>query len=90
MKVLVPAAQISADKQTVTFVLEWRAETVTCVVLRQCLEMFFWLPPGADDARTVRVLADGFARIEAVARRKLLAHPTRSIRLTSADSLEHR
>ncbi|MCG7400450.1 MULTISPECIES: DUF1488 family protein [Caballeronia] len=85
MKVLVPAPQISADKQTVTFVLEWRGETVTCVVPRQCLETFFWLPPGADDARTVRVFADGFARIEAIARRKLLARPTRSIRLTSAD-----
>ena len=85
MRVLVPEAQISADKQTLTFVLEWRGETVTCGVPRQCLEVFFWLPPGADDARTVRVFGDGFARIEAVARRKLLAHPTRSIRLTGAD-----
>jgi hypothetical protein len=85
MKVLVPDAQISADKQTLSFALEWRGENVTCVVPRTCLEAFFWLPPNADDARMVQVFRNGFSRIEAVARRKLLAHPTQTLRLTHAD-----
>ena len=85
MKVLVPEAQISADKQTLSFTLDWRGQTVTCVVPRKCLEVFFWLPPDADDARMVSVFGNGFARIEAVARRKLLAQPTRTLRLTHAD-----
>jgi len=81
----VPEAQISADKQTLSFVLEWRGQTVTCVVPRKCLEVFFWLPPIADVARTVSVFGDAFGCIEAVARRKLLAQPTNTIRLTNAD-----
>ncbi|MEZ2354251.1 DUF1488 family protein [Caballeronia sp. RCC_10] len=85
MKVLVPEAQISADKQTLSFTLDWRGQTVTCVVPRKCLEVFFWLPRDADDAHMVRVFGNGFARIEAAARRKLLAHPTQTLRLTHAD-----
>ncbi|WP_231928079.1 DUF1488 family protein [Caballeronia cordobensis] len=67
MKVLVPEPQISADKQTLSFVIDWRGESATCAVTRRCLEVFFWLPPHADDARLVSVFRDGFARIEAVA-----------------------
>nr|WP_244808867.1 hypothetical protein [Caballeronia zhejiangensis] len=52
---------------------------------RRCLEVFFWLPPNADDSRLVSVFRDGFARIEAVARRKLRARPTSLVRLTEAD-----
>jgi hypothetical protein len=85
MKVLVPEAQISADKQTLSFVLVWRGENVTCIVPRKCLEAFFWLPSDADDTRTVRVFGNGFPRIEAVARRKLLANPASTVRLTHAD-----
>ncbi|MFM0140712.1 DUF1488 family protein [Caballeronia grimmiae] len=85
MKVFVPEPQISADKQTLSFVIDWRGQSVTCVVPRRCLEAFFWLPPDADDARVVRVLRDGFSRIEAVARRKLMGRSTRPVRLTEAD-----
>ncbi|MCE4547408.1 MULTISPECIES: DUF1488 family protein [unclassified Caballeronia] len=85
MNVSVPAPQISTDKQTLSFVIDWRGESVTCVVPRRCLEVFFWLPPNADDSRLVSVFRDGFARIEAVARRKLLARSTRPIRLTEGD-----
>ncbi|MFM0140332.1 DUF1488 family protein [Caballeronia grimmiae] len=82
---LVPEARISADKQTLSFTLDWRGQTVTCVMPRKCLEVFFWLPPDADDARMVSVFGDGFARIEAATRRKLLAQPTQTLRLTHAD-----
>ncbi|GJH17679.1 DUF1488 family protein [Caballeronia novacaledonica] len=85
MKVLVPELQISTDKQTLSFVIDWRGESVTCVVPRGCLEVFFWLAPNADDSRLVSVFRDGFARIEAVARRKLLARPTSHLRLTEMD-----
>jgi hypothetical protein len=72
MKVLVPEVRISADKQMLSFTLDWRGQTVTCVVPRKCLEVFFWLPPDADNARMVSMFGDAFARIEAAARRKLL------------------
>ncbi|SAK56329.1 hypothetical protein AWB76_02269 [Caballeronia temeraria] len=85
MNVPVPEPQIAADKQTLNFVLDWRGQNVTCVVPRKCLEMYFWLPPNADDGRMLKVFRDGFSRIEAVARRKLLARPARSVTLTEAD-----
>ncbi|MFM0140565.1 DUF1488 family protein [Caballeronia grimmiae] len=85
MKVLVPEPQISEDKETLSFVIDCDGGSVTCVVPRRCLEVFFWLPPGADDARTVKVFEDGFFRIEAVARRKLRARPTNAVRLTEKD-----
>jgi len=83
MKVLVPEALISEDRHTLTFVLNWRGQIVTCFVPRKCLEVFFGYRPM--HARAVRVFGDGFARIEAVAQRKLLAHPTPSMQLTHAD-----
>jgi len=85
LKVLVPEARISADKQTLSFTVDWRGQTVTCVMPRKCLEVFFWLPPDADDARMVSVFGDGFACIEAATRRKLLAQPTQTLRPTHAD-----
>jgi hypothetical protein len=85
MKVPVPEPQISTDKQSLSFVIDWGGESVTCVVTRRCLEVFFWLPPDADDSRLMSVFRNGFARIEAGARRKLLARPTRSVTLTEAD-----
>ncbi|GJH14319.1 DUF1488 family protein [Caballeronia novacaledonica] len=80
-----PEPQISKDKQALSFVIDWGGKSVTCVVTRRCLEVIFWLPPDADDSRLVSVFRDGFARIEAVARRKLLARPTRSVDLTEGD-----
>ena len=85
MKVLVPEPQISTDKQALSFVIDWHGESVSCVVTRRCLEVFFWLPPNADDSRLVSVFRNGFARIEAVARRKLQARPSSLVRLTEAD-----
>ncbi|WP_371882843.1 DUF1488 family protein [Caballeronia sp. S22] len=85
MKVPVSEPQICTYKQMLSFVIDWRGESVTCVVPRGCLEVFFWLAPNADDSRLVSVFRDGFARIEAVARRKLRARPTSHVRLTEAD-----
>ena len=77
--------QISADKRTLSFALDWRGENATCVVPRSCLEFFFWLPPNADDVQLRKVFDEGFSRIEALARRKLLVRPVRPVRLTEAD-----
>ncbi|WP_244808456.1 DUF1488 family protein [Caballeronia zhejiangensis] len=82
MKVLVPEPQISTDKQALSFVIDWRGESVSCVVTRRCLEVFFWRPPNADDSRLVSAFRDGFARIEAAARRKLRDRSTSHARLT--------
>jgi hypothetical protein len=49
------------------------------------LEGYFWLPPNADDARALEVFRNGFYRTEAVARRKLLAHPASAVWLTGGD-----
>ncbi|WP_250479043.1 MULTISPECIES: DUF1488 family protein [unclassified Caballeronia] len=61
--------QISAGKQTLNFVIEWRGESVTCVMPRRFMHVFFWLQPDADDARLVSVFRNVFSQIEAVARR---------------------
>jgi len=73
--------QISADKQTLNFVVEWRGESVTCVMPRRFMQVFFWLQPDADDARLVSVFRNG-SRSEAVAQRKLLARSTHPAHLT--------
>ncbi|WP_034474441.1 MULTISPECIES: DUF1488 family protein [Caballeronia] len=85
MKLFVPQPHISADKQTLNFVVEWRRESVTCVMPRRCMQVFFWLKPDADDARLMSVFRKGFCQSEAVARRTLLARSTRPVRLTETD-----
>ncbi|WP_250481034.1 MULTISPECIES: DUF1488 family protein [unclassified Caballeronia] len=79
MKPLVPEPHLSADKQTLNFVIEWRGESGTCVMPRRCMQVFFWLQPDTDDARLVSVFRNRFSRIKAVARRKLLARSTRPV-----------
>ena len=85
MKAPPPEPLISADKRSLTFVMHWRAQPVTCVVSRAALEAYFWLAPSADDARTLRVFRDGFGRIHAIAERKLLAHRWKHLELSTAD-----
>jgi hypothetical protein len=85
MKAPPPEPRISADKRNLTFVMHWCEEPVTCVVSRAALEAYFWLVPSADDARTLKVFRDGFGRIHAIAERKLLAHPSKHLELSTAD-----
>jgi len=85
MKAPPPEPLISAEKRSLTFVMHWREERVTCVVSRAALEAYFWLAPGADDARTLKVFRDGFGRIHAIAERKLLAHRSKHLELSTAD-----
>ncbi|WP_370467461.1 DUF1488 family protein [Caballeronia sp. BR00000012568055] len=45
---------MSADKRSVTFIMIWQDEPVTCLISRAVLETYFWLAPDSDDARTIR------------------------------------
>jgi hypothetical protein len=85
MKAPQPESLISSDKRSVTFVIPWRGEPVTCNVSRSALEAYFWLPPNADDARTLMVFRNGFDRIYAVAMRKLLARPSEHLGFSAVD-----
>jgi len=85
MKAPPPEPLISADKRSLTFVMHWREERVTCVVSRTALEAYFWLASSADDARKLKVFRDGFGRIHAIAERKLLAHRSKHLELSTAD-----
>jgi hypothetical protein len=49
------------------------------------LEQYFWAPTGACDERLLKVYAEGYRRIAAVAERKLLRAGSESIRLDMAD-----
>ncbi|WP_250480791.1 DUF1488 family protein [Caballeronia sp. GAOx1] len=85
MKFFVPEPHFSADKQVLNFVVEWRGESVTCVMPRRCMQVVFWLQPDADDARPMSGFRNGFCRSEVVARRKLLARSRRPVHITAAD-----
>ncbi|CAL8480759.1 protein of unknown function (plasmid) [Caballeronia sp. S22] len=85
MEALDLEAQISANRRGVIFVLAGKAGTVECLIARAALEACFWLPPDADDAKTLKTFQDGANRIYAVAHRKLLAHPSARLELTTAD-----
>jgi Protein of unknown function (DUF1488) len=76
---------ISPDGKLVTFVAHVRGLDVPCSITRVALEEHFWLPAGADDARLIKGIVDGRARIAAVVERKMLRAPAELIKLTSAD-----
>ncbi|KXU86779.1 hypothetical protein CR51_37255 [Caballeronia megalochromosomata] len=81
-------AQISTNRRGVTFVLAGKNGAVECMIVRAAMEAYFWLPidaDDADDAKTLKTFHDGVHRIHAVAHRKLLAHPSTRLELTTAD-----
>ncbi|WP_332460148.1 DUF1488 family protein [Caballeronia calidae] len=85
METLGPKPQISNNRRGVVFVLMRKSEPVECVIARAALEVHFWLPFHADDAKILKAFCDGYSRIQAVAQRKLLAKPTSRLELTEAD-----
>ncbi len=58
---------------------------VKCTVSRESLQHYFWLQPGADDARVLKTFNDGRHRIVAIAERKALRLAAVSIHLEVAD-----
>jgi Protein of unknown function (DUF1488) len=58
---------------------------VKCTVSCESLQRYFWLQPGADDARVLKIFNDGRHRIVAIAERKALRLAAASIHLEVAD-----
>lgn len=85
METLDLESRIVADRRGVVFILMHQSRSVECVMARAALETHFWLTPNADDTKTLKIFRDGYRRIHAVARRKLLANPTSRLELTAAD-----
>ncbi|WP_328807410.1 DUF1488 family protein [Paraburkholderia elongata] len=64
---------MSPDGSKIAFRSSERTGFAECVISREALEAHFWLPPGADEVRTLKTFADGRERIIAVAERKMRA-----------------
>ncbi|CAN7795895.1 DUF1488 domain-containing protein [Caballeronia sp. LjRoot34] len=58
---------------------------VRCLLTRDALEQFFWLPPDANETRLLKAFADGRNRIFALAVRKAMRAKTDSLKLTASD-----
>jgi len=69
----------------VAFELIAAGRVVKCTVSRESLQRYFWLQPGADDARILKIFNDGRKRIVAVAERKARRLADVSIHLEAAD-----
>jgi Protein of unknown function (DUF1488) len=76
---------LSADGMLVLFVISARNQPVQCSITREALEQHFWLPAGANDARTLKAFADGRLRIMAAAERRTLKSAGAPLALTAAD-----
>ncbi|MCP2092032.1 UNVERIFIED_ORG: hypothetical protein J2Y81_008138 [Paraburkholderia sediminicola] len=85
MDVLDFAPSLSPDGSKIAFRLSGRTGSAECAISREALEAHFWLPPGADEVRTLKAFDDGRNRIAAVAERKKRARPDQPVRLTSHD-----
>jgi hypothetical protein len=79
------APQVLANRRGVAFVVERALARCECTVSIAALETYLWLDPAADETRILKTFRKGYGRIRAIAERKLLAHPSTRIGLTSAD-----
>jgi hypothetical protein len=87
MDVLDFAPSVSPDGSKIAFRSSERTGFAECVISREALEAHFWLPPGADEVRTLKTFADGRERNIAVAERKIRARPDQPVRIAIADFL---
>ena len=78
-------AIVADDGLAVAFEVIAAGRVVKCTVSRESLQRYFWLQPGADDARVLKIFNDGRQRIVAVAERKARRLATASIHLEAAD-----
>ncbi|MEZ2311930.1 DUF1488 family protein [Paraburkholderia sp. RCC_158] len=77
--------QLVANRRGVAFDISRQSSAAECVISIATLEVNFCLGPGASEAQIVKCFRDGYARIRAMAERKLLAHPAPRIELTPDD-----
>jgi hypothetical protein len=78
-------ATVAPGGGAVLFEIVAHGRVVQCSVERGALEQYFWLPPGASDARLLKAFGDGQKRIIAVAERKALKSAAETIDLQARD-----
>jgi hypothetical protein len=76
---------LASDGTAVVFPIFVGGREVRCLITRDALEQFFWLPPDANEARVVKAFTDGRNRIVALAVRRALRVRTDSLKLTASD-----
>jgi hypothetical protein len=76
---------LESDGAAVVFPVSAGGREVRCLITRDALEQFFWLPAEANEARVLKVFSDGRGRIVALAARMALRAGTESLTLTAAD-----
>lgn len=76
---------VLANRSGVAFTLRHRNGTANCIITIKALEMYFWLEPRASDDRVFQTFEDGYARIKAIAERKLRVRPSARLQLTPDD-----
>ena len=69
----------------IAFELVAAGRVVRCTVSREALQDYFWLQPGADDARMLKTFNDGRGRIVAIAERKARRLAATTIHLEMSD-----
>jgi len=85
MKPIGAEPQLLANRRGVAFALVRQNGPVECHITIATLEAYFWLEPSANDARILKTFQDGYARISAIAERRLLARPALRLELTPED-----
>jgi len=77
--------QILANGKGVAFSLARQNNPVQCVISVAALEAYFWLEPRAKEQQILRTFRNGYARIRAVAERKLLTRAVAHLELKAED-----
>jgi Protein of unknown function (DUF1488) len=78
-------ATVSADGKCITFVAVTHGRPIHCLIERDALEQWFWVPSGATEERLIKAFLDGRQRIFAVAERKWRARQSDTVRLGVSD-----
>jgi Protein of unknown function (DUF1488) len=76
---------LASDGTAVVFPIFADGREVRCLITRDALEQFFWLPPEANEARVLKAFADGRNRIVALAVRRALRAKSETLKLVASD-----
>jgi Protein of unknown function (DUF1488) len=76
---------LASDATAVVFTIFADGHEVRCLITRDALEQFFWLPPEANEARVLKAFADGRNRIVALAVRRALRAKSGTLKLVASD-----
>jgi hypothetical protein len=76
---------LESDGGAVVFHVSAGGREVRCSISRDALELFFWLPPEANEARVLKAFSDGRSRIVALAVRMALRARSDNLTLMASD-----